>query len=187
MTLGTRTLIEALEDHRTYLVVSSGLFALGFVAGVTLSLPDLLVPESWEPTLTSSATSIALHNLVVLALVLLGALLAGSTTFLLLSYNGLVAGVIVQGALSAGAGPLDMILLVAPHGVFEIPAFCLAGAVAFKVPHDFLRYVRSRKEYFLDREEVGQMYVLVGVAVALVLVGAVVEAVVTPALYQLAQ
>lgn len=72
------------------------------------------------------------RNLTVYLWLLTGILCAGVSTFFVLAGNGLMLGQLVATAVAAGlpAGALaDMVLT---HGVLEIGALCIAGAVGFQ-------------------------------------------------------
>lgn len=127
-----------------------------------------------------TATTIAVNNLVALGVDALGLVSVGLASVLMLLANGLVVGLVV--ALGAGETSLAlMLVLLLPHGVVELSAFWLVAGVVFRVYHRLARYVVGRDEQFLDRQEVFEAVVLLGVAVLMILVAAVIEVHVTPA------
>ena len=72
------------------------------------------------------------RNLTVYAWLLTGLLSAGAVTVVVLLANGIVLGPTMALASQSGA-PLDAIAgLLLPHGVLEVGAFCIAGAVGFQ-------------------------------------------------------
>lgn len=72
------------------------------------------------------------RNLTVYLWLLTGILCAGVSTFLVLAGNGLMLGQVVGAGVASGlpAGALADLLLT--HGVLEIGALCIAGAVGFQ-------------------------------------------------------
>lgn len=169
-----------------HFVAAAGWFFLGVLVGVGLaqqiSLEDLsrfageggsLVPEQ------ITATTIAVNNLTALGVDALGFVTVGLVSVLMLLFNGVVVGLVV--ALGAGETSwLLMFALLLPHGIVELPAFWLVAAVVFRVYHRMARYVVGRDEQFLDRQELFEAVVLLGVAVLMILVAAVIEVHVTP-------
>lgn len=72
------------------------------------------------------------RNLTVYVWLLTGILCAGVSTFLVLAGNGLMLGQVVGAGVASGlpAGALADLLLT--HGVLEVGALCIAGAVGFQ-------------------------------------------------------
>jgi uncharacterized membrane protein SpoIIM required for sporulation len=65
--------------------------------------------------------------------------------------------------------------------VLELPAFWLVGAVALRVVHRLVRYLRGLDDAALTRREAVEAGALVVAAAVLVVVAAWVEVAVTPA------
>ena len=87
-----------------------------------------------EPPETAAELTVFIfrRNLSVYVWLLTGLLSAGAVTFVVLLANGIVLGQTMALARQAGA-PLDTIAaLLLPHGVLEVGAFCIAGAVGFQ-------------------------------------------------------
>ena len=72
------------------------------------------------------------RNVTVYVWLLTGILCAGVSTFLVLAGNGLMLGQVVGAGVASGlpAGALADLLLT--HGVLEVGALCIAGAVGFQ-------------------------------------------------------
>lgn len=95
-----------------------------------------------------------------------------------LMLNGFSIGNIVGAGLRAEK--LDVILaLVAPHGVFEFTAMFLAGVVGLRLSYEFVQYLRGRKEYVLGTDDLVGPLQLMGFAIVLIVVAAVIEAYLT--------
>jgi len=43
-----------------------------------------------------------------------------------------------------------ILLLILPHGIFEIPAIIIAGAAGFKIPYEIVRYLAGKKRTDLN-------------------------------------
>lgn len=171
-----------------YFVAAAVWFFLGVLLGAALaqwvSLSDLadLAGEggTFLPARITVST-IAVNNLLALGVTALGLVTVGLVSVLVLLLNGLVVGLVV--ALGAGETSLAlMLVLIVPHGIVELPAFWLVAGIAFRVYHRLARYVVGRDDRFLDRQEVFEAVVLLGVAVLMILVAAVIEVHVTLAI-----
>lgn len=72
------------------------------------------------------------RNVSVYVWLLMGLLSAGTITFVVLLMNGIMLGQMVASALWSGVPISAVGDLLLPHGVLEIGAFCIAGAVGFQ-------------------------------------------------------
>lgn len=96
---------------------------------------------------------------------------------LTLVFNGFVVGYAIT---NSNRDLASSLLAVVPHGAVEIPAFVIAGAAGFWVPHGMVRYFTADR---LDLVTMSDLRVSVGLFVLsclLLLVAAWLEAVVTP-------
>ena len=73
----------------------------------------------------------------------------------------------------------EIILLILPHGIFEIPAIIIAGAAGFKIPYELVRYLAGKKEQPLTKEDVKEYLTLALISIILIVIAAWVEANVT--------
>lgn len=72
------------------------------------------------------------RNGMVYCWLLTGLLCGGVSTFLVLAGNGLVLGQAIGAATASGMPPGAVVDLLLTHGVLEVGAFCVAGAVGFQ-------------------------------------------------------
>ncbi len=117
-------------------------------------------------------------NIAVILQLLIGAFLFGSTTFLSLSINGYYLGTytavaILNNSINA------FLILVLPHGIFEIPAIIIAGAAGFKIPYEIVRYLAGKKEQPLTKEDIKEYLTLALISIILIVIAAWIEANVT--------
>ncbi len=82
------------------------------------------VPELYRPTM---ASSIVANNIQVAFLAFASGITAGILTCVVLVSNGLSIGAVIGLYVSKGIGPL-LFAFIAPHGVLELTAICIAGA-----------------------------------------------------------
>jgi uncharacterized membrane protein SpoIIM required for sporulation len=84
-------------------------------------------PQLFRPVM---ASSIVANNVQVSFAVFAGGITAGLLSALMLVANGLSLGSVVGLYVSKGIGPL-LLAFVAPHGVLELFAICVAGGAGF--------------------------------------------------------
>ena len=107
-----------------------------------------------------------------------GASTFGASTFLRLSWNGIILGVAVAETYNQGR-LIVLFLYTFPHGAFEIPAIIIAGAAGFKIPYEIIRYLAGKKEQILTKEDIEEYLTLALISVILIVIAAFVEAYVT--------
>ena len=73
----------------------------------------------------------------------------------------------------------SVLLLIFPHGIFEIPAIIIAGAAGFKIPYKIIRYLAGKKEQPLTKEDIKEYLTLALISILLIVIAAWVEANVT--------
>lgn len=72
------------------------------------------------------------RNVAVYVWLLAGLLSAGAVTFVILLYNSVQLGVTIGFASRNGMDAQEMAYLLLPHGVLEVGAFFIAGAVGYQ-------------------------------------------------------
>ncbi len=120
-----------------------------------------------------------LQNLRLIALLVVGSLVFGSTTFVNLVANGLNFSILIILANFYGINLKNFIVLTLPHAIFEIPAIIIAGAAGFKIPCEIVRYLAGKKETILTKEDVKEYLTLALISVVLIVIAAWIEANVT--------
>lgn len=177
--------------YTRHLVAAVGIFTIGILAGVGLVVGgvDLLavigiedVTELFPEELTT--VGIFVNNLQASLLMVLGGLTLGLLTAFALFANGVVVGYVATPAV-AETGLFGTLLLLVPHGIFELPAVFIAAAIGFWIAVVLTDRIRGRREDLRpDSEEQRRLGALGGTAVLLLGVAAVVEVHVTPALFE---
>lgn len=72
------------------------------------------------------------RNMTVFLILLLGIVSAGLVTVVVLLGNGIAVGQLIGFARVSGMSQLDVAYLLLPHGVLELGALCVAGAVGLR-------------------------------------------------------
>lgn len=165
-----------------YLLFAAGLFlvmaVLGAAVGTERSATILPIRPSGDPVTDRGFAYFFVRNGVVALLMAGGSVLGGLPTAGLLGYNGfLLGGVTADAAGTYGLG--RTLLLLLPHGVFELPAFWLAGAIGFRTTHVGWRTATGRGTDTPIPAHLLQAAVALAVVVVLLSVAAFVEAAVT--------
>lgn len=117
------------------------------------------------------------HNVQVLALLWAGVFSLGLSTLGGLLLNGLSVGSVVFSADMPVALRLALFL---PHGLVELPAIWIGGAVGFRIPFRILTYLYGTVDQPVDENAVADTLVLVALSLLLIAVAAYIEALITP-------
>ncbi len=178
----TPTFRETVGQFTPYLRVSTATFALATLVGYLAVGP--VVAE--DVTLASGGVvggrSVLdyLRNNGLVAAGLVGGF--GVITLGILVFNGVTLGVAVYAGLTAGLSPARVVALIAPHGVVEIPALLLAGAVGLFLARRTTAWALDRREEIVSAVEERRFYAAVVLVYLGVAVAAVVETHLTPRL-----
>lgn len=167
-------------------LLSAGLFvggfALGWLAatpydGVVVASIDARIAGQFPPT---AAAFYAANNWTVAVGSALSGLALGVPAAVSMLFNGAFLG--VYGRLEAS--PMELLAFVAPHGVLELPAIVVSGALGLSLGAAAWRTLRGRTsagELADDLE--AAFWVLIGIGVVLVVAG-LVEGFVSPYYYR---
>ena len=174
------------ERNKKVMIISTLIFFISVLLGYILSGPlDPVMAQAisglkgkFSKTGISTA-SIFLNNIQSALITYVGGLV-GFITFFLLFSNGLIIGYL------AAKIPFKVFLiLVAPHGIFEIPALILSGAAGFRLTSMVINMITS----LLNRKPISEHYwqfkdslALFAISAVLFLIAAIIEANVTFAL-----
>ena len=132
-------------------------------------------PQLFRPVM---ASSIVANNVQVSFAAFAGGVTGGLLSALLLVANGISFGSVVGLYVSKGIGPL-LLAFVAPHGVLELFAICVAGGAGFLLAAALLvPGARTRRRALVEN---GRRAVrLVGASTLLLLVAGAIEGLISP-------
>lgn len=191
-------LAGAWVEHRLYVYFSVGLFAFGGLLGAALlaagidltelfleALGEEFAPEDPEEEfeLELTASFFVLQNTPPFLFSIAGALTLGLFTAVVMVVNGLLVSNIAL-SMAAVVGVDFVVVGLAPHGIFELPALFVAAGVGFRLVHRFGQRVLGSRDAFVTKAYLSRTAVLVGFAWLLLVVAAFVEAYLTPALLE---
>ena len=163
------------------IVFSSILWITFSVIGYYLTRTSLIEFEiSQTMSVNDPFRFLLLSNLEVwFIMTILGPLTLGSLTLVNLILNSIHFGYLLK--LVVFKGDLhSFLIIVLPHGIFEIPAIIIAGAAGFKIPYEIIRYLAGKKEQILTKEDIREYLTLALISIILIVIAAFVEAYITP-------
>ncbi|WP_158854522.1 stage II sporulation protein M [Halorhabdus sp. CUG00001] len=175
--------VPFLRGIAPYLGLSTVIFAFLIVLGVAIGFknasasPLPVAPSSasdLEP-IELSAMELFVHNSLVSLQAIGGFLTIGVGTVYVLAINGLTLGTVLGEATTA-FGPVLTVALLAPHGVFEIPAILLATGLGFRWTHVIWAVASGRQRLFSIPRHVLHTVGWLVITALLLAVGAFVEA-----------
>ncbi len=128
------------------------------------------------------ALKIFLNNLQSCLLLFLGGASLGVVTAFVLAANGLVIGAIIEVVREQEGLPF-VIAAIAPHGIFEVPGFVIAGALGFLLARALWRDLQGKEDAGVSSIRLGRYFLMI--VVPLIAVAAIIEAFITPEIIQL--
>lgn len=132
-------------------------------------------PQLFRPIM---ASSIVANNVQVSFAVFAGGITAGLLSALMLVANGVSLGSVTGLYVSKGIGPL-LLAFVAPHGVLELFAICVAGGAGFLLAAAMLvPGERTRRRALADNSR--RAVRLIGASTLLLLVAGTIEGLISP-------
>lgn len=196
---------QVIRDNRSWLVLATAIFiicAVAFYLGTAYSEPvDDQVLDSQLEMLQElfaflieakplvSALLVFMNNFLSMAQMLLLGVLAGVSPLFTLGINGALVGALLSLSVQEGMPLLPLIMLgIMPHGIFELFAFFLCGAIGLKFgyhcvasPLPGINRIESFR--YIWKEAIS----ILPLIVTLLILSAFVEMFITPRLFQLLQ
>ncbi|WIV67185.1 stage II sporulation protein M [Natrialbaceae archaeon AArc-T1-2] len=192
----TGALGAAWDEHRLYVYFAGGLFAVGvaigaamLAAGIDLTelFAEMLAEEfseefaeedlaTEEPDFT--ATFFIVQNTPPFLMAIVGAVTLGTVTALIMIVNGILVGNLAA-AVGSDLGYGPTIALLAPHGIFELPALFVAAGVGFRLLHRAIQRILGSREALFTRAYLYRTGLLVVVAWLVLVLAAFIEAYLT--------
>ena len=122
------------------------------------------------------------NNLEACIMLFLGGASFGILTLFILGLNGLVIGSVTE-IVSQGHSAAFIAAALLPHGIFEIPAFIIAGALGFCMAQSLIAEWYGAGDTGEDAGKYGRLFLMY--VLPLISVAALVEAFITPAVIHL--
>jgi len=150
--------------------------------GFVTLFKDAILGEINGDTPAILALKVFLNNLQACLLLFLGGASLGVLTAFVLAANGLVIGAIIE-VVREQKGLVFVLAAIAPHGIFEVPAFIIAGALGFLLARELWRDLQGREDAGVGAVRLGRYFLTI--VVPLIAVAAIIEAFITPEIIQL--
>ncbi len=138
---------------------------------------DTIIGEALDSSRPVLALKIFINNLQACVLMFLGGATLGALTVFIIGTNGFVIGSILE-LVGREHSSLYVAAALVPHGIFEIPAFVISGALGFSLAAALLREGYGEGDAADRAREMGRLFLVV--VLPLVAVAALVEAFITP-------
>jgi len=122
------------------------------------------------------------NNLQACILLFLGGASFGILTIFIMSLNGIVIGSIME-IVRHDHSVVFMAAALVPHGIFEIPAFIISGALGILMAQSLISEWYGGADTAIDARRFARTFVIF--VIPLVAAAAMVEAFITPAIIQL--
>ncbi|MFU8867692.1 stage II sporulation protein M [Natronococcus sp.] len=192
------TLAEGWAEHRLYVWFATALFSGGILLGAALVAAGIDLTELFLELLSEefgeeefvdgdpaegggielSATFFLVQNTPPFLAAIFGALTLGLVTTIIMVFNGIIVGnIAVVTGLEVGFGPI--VALLAPHGIFELPALFIAAGVGFRFLHRAGQRLLGSRESLFTRTYLYRTTLLVAFGWLLLALAAFVEAYLT--------
>ncbi|MBH5316316.1 stage II sporulation protein M [Paenibacillus sp. GSMTC-2017] len=171
-------------QEKNRLLLSSILFSSGLFMGVLLGSFVNIHPDLYyRPGQDIAWYNLALNNIAVALLIAGTGILLSIPTIIMLLFNGIMIGFIIM--LSAAVHSYPTLLAgLLPHGILEIPALLLAGAIGLRPLGFFARAIKLR-EKIQWRKEARQSAALFAVVTVMLIAASLIEAHITPVIMDL--
>ncbi len=174
------SLNKVLLKNSSIILLSTAIYFLsvsfGFYCYSTLTLNVECRDHCYSTSLDLNA--ILNNNIFLIIQLITGSAVLGISTFGLLAYNGVVFGIILANSIE-NTSMVNVLALILPHGIFEIPAIIIAGAAGFKIPYEIIRYLLGEKGQPLTKEDIKEYLTLALISIILIVIAAWVEANIT--------
>jgi stage II sporulation protein M len=187
-------LINYVQDNKRWLAFALKLFFIAMVAGALgyFFKPDFIKQIAKVFTEKFGANpvpnfhlvkEIFLQNAIVSAIVLIGGMVFGITSFFIIFVNGFILGFIFL-SVFFGSGNLIgnflyLILGLLPHGIFEIPAFLVASSSGLRLGTEWMQKSSSGKRFYVWKKDLGRAFRVFPLILLALIIASFVEVFVT--------
>jgi stage II sporulation protein M len=143
---------------------------------------EMITKEIMSDEAPLLAIQLFLNNLEACVLLFLGGATFGVVTLLVLSFNGIIIGGIVE-VVGAKTGSLVMLAAIIPHGIFELPAVLVSSALGLMLGRAVMMDLTGQGDASEEARILGNLFLRY--VVSFIAIAACIEAFITPAILQL--
>jgi len=171
----------------TCILASTIIFTLGLTYGLNQNNPpiggEILNPirelaRQYKPLTISTATMIFLKNLTAIIVMWISGIMLAIPTITSLWLNGYIIGLVIN----ISGNPKTAIIGIIPHGIIEIPALIIAGAMGIRIGIEVTRKITSiitRKNTSIIKA-IGETIKPLTISIILLIPAALIETYITP-------
>ncbi len=180
-----------MSEFSRYAMVTIFIFLASCAAGVMVSSGDpgageqllglfreAIVGEILDSAPSVLALKLFVNNLQACTFMFLGGASLGLLTAFIILANGVVIGAVAE-LVRQQQGLVFVAAALAPHGIFEIPSFLIAGGLGFLLGQELIAEWHGRGDAAAGALPLARLFLRV--VVPLLAVAAIVEAFITPA------
>lgn len=174
-------LIWNLEKKR--LMISAIILLIGIGIGVLFGNMVNVNPSDYYKPVSPNWYELAVNNIGAALLIAISGILFTIPTIILLFLNGLILGFTIVLSLPIHS-VTTIIAALLPHGILEIPALILAGAIGLK-PFFLYAYHIKFQAKIKWKKELLESAAMLSIVIILLLAASLIEAYITPTLMSL--
>ena len=190
---GKRYLKEYISRNKVYILISFFILIASAVLGVVFSdiikefvikiLENILLSMPENHTVYNEATFLFQNNIRANIIIMLGGLLFSIFSILAIILNGLIIGFTYT-----LVTPIQFIVGILPHGIFELPATALSLVGAFLITKLEINLLDALFKKRLKEELIASNYIIKDIVLTFIIIvillifAAIIEAGVTPVL-----
>jgi len=176
-------------------LLSLGIFLIAAVVGgiavadnpaIGNELMDIISEEIFMQIMSDNPAIVSLNifinNLQASAILFLGGVSFGLITVLILTLNGFIIGIVAE-MIRQEQGAVFFLAGVLPHGIFEIPAFILAGSLGILLGGELWRELSGNGDAVAAAGIYARQFLLL--VIPLLAIAACIEGFITPAILDL--
>lgn len=184
-----------MSDLRNVLGLTAALFVLSLAVGIVATIADpevgrqlvqffkeMVVGDIMDGSSVILAGKLFLNNFQACLFMFLGGATFGVVTIFIIGTNGFIIGSILE-VVRQEQSLLYVVAAIAPHGIFEIPAFIISGALGFSLARSLWNEWNGQGDAAGDAAVLGRRFV--ALVFPLIAIAAIVEAFITPQIIQI--
>ncbi|MED2697041.1 stage II sporulation protein M [Bacillus thuringiensis] len=171
-------LTNCLKQNKIILLCSLLFFFIPLIWNVCYGITFITMEEQ---VISTNLWELFFNNFIVSIIIMSGFFTLGFSTILYLSINGMIIGYSIVQQFEKGKSAFEILSLLIPHGIAEVPALILSGVIGFKSIDIILKLTISKNKNII-RESFKDMSILFSIIIILLIIGAIIETYVTPLL-----
>ncbi|MEK4419181.1 stage II sporulation protein M [Bacillus sp. FSL K6-0268] len=173
-----KTLTNCLKRNKIILICSLLFFFIPLIWNVFFGITSI---TPGEQNISTNLLGLFFNNFIVSSIIMSGFVTFGFSTVLYLSINGMIVGYSITLQLEKGRSVFEILSLLIPHGLAEVPALILSGIIGLKSIDMIVKLTISKDKNIIKRDfkDISILFVTI---IILLIIGAIIETYFTPLL-----